>query len=129
MTIHAFVLLSTHAHFLLSPASAGQLALFMQFVNANVAKEAGRLHFSRERLWSCRYRSIAVAAWPQLHRCPHHRCAPPRHMVRPQQRVPRPPAWPRVGASDLMEGSLSSSMTSHSQHSLGRARMRRRLRT
>jgi hypothetical protein len=61
MTIHAFVFMSTHAHFLLSPASAGQLALFMQFVNANVAKEAGRLHLWRERLWSRRYRSIVVA--------------------------------------------------------------------
>ncbi len=61
MTIHAFVFLSTHAHFLLSPASAGQLALFMQFVNANVAKEAGRLYLWRERLWSRRYRSIVVA--------------------------------------------------------------------
>ena len=44
MAIHAFVLVSTHAHFLLSPSSAGQLAKFMQFVNANIAKEAGRLH-------------------------------------------------------------------------------------
>ncbi len=61
MTIHAFVFLSTHAHFLLSPTSAGQLALFMQFVNANVAKEAGRLYLWRERLWSRRYRSIVVA--------------------------------------------------------------------
>jgi len=61
MTIHAFVFMSTHAHFLMSPASAGQLALFMQFVNANVAKEAGRLHLWRERLWSRRYRSIVVA--------------------------------------------------------------------
>jgi hypothetical protein len=61
MTIHAFVFLSTHSHFLLSPTSAGQLALFMQFVNANVAKEAGRLHLWRERLWSRRYRSIVVA--------------------------------------------------------------------
>src|SRR5512140_569718 len=61
MTIHAFVFLSTHAHFLLSPASAGQLARFMQFVNANVAKEAGRLHVWSERLWSRRYRSIVVA--------------------------------------------------------------------
>jgi hypothetical protein len=42
VTIHAFVFLSTHAHFLLSPSSAGQLAKFMQFVNGNVAKEAGR---------------------------------------------------------------------------------------
>ena len=54
MTIHAFVFLSTHAHFLLSPSSAGQLARFMQFVNANVAKEAGRLHAWPERLWSRR---------------------------------------------------------------------------
>jgi hypothetical protein len=61
MTIYAFVFLSTHSHLLLSPTSAGQLALFMQFVNANVAKEAGRLHVWRERLWSRRYRSIVVA--------------------------------------------------------------------
>ena len=61
MTIHAFVVMSTHAHFLVSPSSAGQLARFMQFVNANVAKEAGRLHSWRERLWSRRYRSIVVA--------------------------------------------------------------------
>jgi hypothetical protein len=61
MTIHAFVFLSTHAHFLLSPTKADQLAKFMQFVNANVAKEAGRLHLWRERLWSRRYRSIVVA--------------------------------------------------------------------
>jgi hypothetical protein len=61
MTIHAFVFLSTHAHLLLSPTSAGQLALFMQFVNANVAKEAGRLHLWGERIWSRRYRSIVVA--------------------------------------------------------------------
>ncbi len=61
MTIHAFVFLSTHAHLLLSPSSAGQLARFMQFVNANVAKEAGRLHGWRDRLWSRRYRAIVVA--------------------------------------------------------------------
>jgi hypothetical protein len=60
MTIHAFVFLSTHAHFLLSPTSPAQLARFMQFVNANVAKEAGRLHAWRDRLWSRRYRSIVV---------------------------------------------------------------------
>jgi len=61
MTIHAFVCLSNHAHLLRSPSSAGQLALFMQFVNANVAKEAGRLHDWGDRLWSRRYRAIVVA--------------------------------------------------------------------
>jgi hypothetical protein len=33
----------------------------MQFVNANTAKEAGRLHGWREKFWSRRYRSIVVA--------------------------------------------------------------------
>jgi REP element-mobilizing transposase RayT len=61
MAIHAFVVLSTHAHLLLSPTGANQLALFMQFVNANIAKEAGRLHQWREKFWSRRYRSIVVA--------------------------------------------------------------------
>jgi REP element-mobilizing transposase RayT len=60
MTVHAFVVVSNHAHFLLSPTSAQQLARFMQFVNANMAKEAGRLHDWPERFWSRRYRAIPV---------------------------------------------------------------------
>jgi Transposase IS200 like len=61
MVIHAFVVTSTHAHYVLSPTSAEQLARFMQFVDANIAKEAGRLHLWPERLWSRRYRSIVIA--------------------------------------------------------------------
>ena len=61
MVIHAFVVTSTHCHYILSPTSAEQLARFMQFVNANIAKEAGRLHLWPERLWSRRYRSIVIA--------------------------------------------------------------------
>jgi hypothetical protein len=61
MIIHAFVVTSTHAHYILSPTSAERLARFMQFVNANIAKEAGRLHLWPERLWSRRYRSIVIA--------------------------------------------------------------------
>ena len=60
MTIHAFVVVSNHAHFLLSPTGAHQLARFMQFVNANIAKEVARLHDWPERLWSRRYRAIPV---------------------------------------------------------------------
>jgi REP element-mobilizing transposase RayT len=60
MTIHAFVVVSNHAHFLLSPSSAQQLARFMQFVNANMAKEVARLHDWPERVWSRRYRAIPV---------------------------------------------------------------------
>lgn len=60
MTIHAFVVVSNHAHFLLSPTSAQQLARFMQFVNANVAKEVARIHDWPEHVWSRRYRAIPV---------------------------------------------------------------------
>ena len=60
MSIHAFVVVSTHAHFLCSPSSADQLARFMQFVNANIAKEVGRLHQWPERVWSRRYRCIPI---------------------------------------------------------------------
>jgi REP element-mobilizing transposase RayT len=60
MTIHAFVVVSNHAHLLLSPTSAHQLARFMQFVNANIAKEVARLHDWPDRFWSRRYRAIPV---------------------------------------------------------------------
>jgi hypothetical protein len=60
MTIHAFTVASNHAHLLLSPSDAEQLARFMQFVNANVAKEVARLHNWPERVWSRRYRAIPV---------------------------------------------------------------------
>jgi hypothetical protein len=60
MTIHAFVVVSNHAHFLVSPTCAQQLARFMQFVNANIAKEVARLHDWPERIWSRRYRAIPV---------------------------------------------------------------------
>jgi hypothetical protein len=60
MSIHAFVVLSTHAHFLCSPSSADRLASFMQFVNANIAKEVGRLHEWPGRVWSRRYRCIPI---------------------------------------------------------------------
>lgn len=60
MTVHAFVVVSTHAHLLLSPSSAQQLARFMQFLNANMAKEVARLHDWPERVWSRRYRAICI---------------------------------------------------------------------
>jgi REP element-mobilizing transposase RayT len=60
MTVHAFVVVSNHAHLLVSPSSAQQLALFMQFVNANIAKGVARLHDWPDRVWSRRYRAIPV---------------------------------------------------------------------
>jgi putative transposase len=60
MTIHAFVVMSNHAHLLISPTDAHQLARFMQFLNANIAKEVARLHDWPDRVWSRRYRAICV---------------------------------------------------------------------
>ena len=41
MRIHALVVLSNHAHALLTPESPQQLAAFMAFVAGNLAREAG----------------------------------------------------------------------------------------
>ncbi len=60
MVVHGFAVASNHCHLLVSPTSAQQLARFMQFLNANIAKEAARLHDWPDRVWSRRYRSIVV---------------------------------------------------------------------
>ncbi len=57
----AFVFLSNHMHLLLRPRDAEQLALFMGYLNGNLAKEAGRLHAWREKFWGRRYRAIVVS--------------------------------------------------------------------
>lgn len=50
-----YIYLSNHAHLLLRPADVDQLALFMCYVNGNIAREAGRLHNWREKFWGRRY--------------------------------------------------------------------------
>jgi len=57
----AFVFLSNHAHLLLVPADAKQLAGLMNYLNGNLAREAGRLHGWRERFWGRRYRAIVIS--------------------------------------------------------------------
>jgi REP element-mobilizing transposase RayT len=61
VAICAFIYLSNHCHLLLRPREARELARFMGFVNGNLAKEAGRLHHWRERIWGRRYRAIVVS--------------------------------------------------------------------
>ncbi len=55
MKICGFVYLSNHAHLLLRPDTVEQLANFMRDLNSKIAKEAGRLHDWREKLWGRRY--------------------------------------------------------------------------
>ena len=61
VSLHAFVFLSNHYHLLVSVADAAQLARFVGYLNSNLARELGRLHAWRERLWGRRYQSILVS--------------------------------------------------------------------
>ena len=59
--LHAFVFLSNHYHLLLSARDAKQLARFMNYLNSNLAREAGRLHDWKERFWGRRYQAIVIS--------------------------------------------------------------------
>jgi len=59
--IHGFVALSNHYHLLISPQTAWQLARFMQYVNTNVSKEAGRLSKWDGPIFQGRYHAIVVS--------------------------------------------------------------------
>ena len=65
MGVCAFVFLSNHCHLLLRPTSATQLARFMNYLNSNIAREAGRLHRWREKFWGRRYRPVPVSFEPE----------------------------------------------------------------
>ena len=65
MRICAFVYLSNHCHLLLRPTDAKQLSDFMRYVNSKIAREAGRLHDWREKLWGRRFFDIKVSYEPE----------------------------------------------------------------
>ncbi len=56
-----FAFLSNHFHLLLSVLDALQLASFMNYLNSNLAREAGRLVQWREKFWGRRFQSILVS--------------------------------------------------------------------
>jgi REP element-mobilizing transposase RayT len=59
MMVCHFVVMSNHIHLLTNPRSARHLALFMNYVNGNVGKKAGRLHGWKQKFWGRRYKPIA----------------------------------------------------------------------
>jgi REP element-mobilizing transposase RayT len=59
--LHAFVFLSNHVHLLLSIPEAQALARFMNHLNSNLAREAGRLYDWKDKLWARPYHAIVVA--------------------------------------------------------------------
>lgn len=89
--IHAFVFLSNHYHLLLTVESAQQLARFMNYLNSNLAREAGRLHDWKEKFWGRRYQAIVISAEERaqvnrLHYVLSHGCK--------EGFVARPREWP-----------------------------------
>jgi len=58
--LYAFVYMSNHAHLLVSADDGEQLALFLGYVNGNVAREMGRLHRWTGALWGRRHRPTPI---------------------------------------------------------------------
>lgn len=97
--IHAFVFLSNHYHLLVSVEDALQLSQFMNYLNSNLAREAGRLHRWREKFWGRRYQAIVVsnedaAQFERLRYILSHGCK--------EGLVARPRDWPGAHCVDAL---------------------------
>ncbi len=103
MTVHGFVILSNHLHFLLSPETPQQLALFMAFIEGNLAKEVGRIHDWSGPFWERRYQMIIVSGEEEAQVARLHYLL--RHGVK-EHLVARPQDWPGPhGVTALLEDS------------------------
>jgi hypothetical protein len=65
MRICDLIYLSNHCHLLLRPRSVEQLSSFMRDVNSKTAREVGRLHGWREKIWGRRYTDIVTSHEPE----------------------------------------------------------------
>ncbi len=61
----AFTCLSNHSHMLLLPEDCQALSGFMTYFAGNLAKEVGRLHDWRQRLFGRRYSHVVVSDEPE----------------------------------------------------------------
>jgi REP element-mobilizing transposase RayT len=61
LAVHAPVFLSNHYHLLVSVVDSQQLAQFMNYLNSNLAREAGRLVGWREKFWGRRFQAVIVS--------------------------------------------------------------------
>jgi len=100
----AFVFLSNHCHLLLRPKDARELSAFMNYVNSNIAREAGRLHRWREKFWGRRYRPVAISFEPEA------QIARLRYLLAQgckEGLVARPQDWPGATAIHALLGDLT----------------------
>ena len=96
-----FIYLSNHCHLLLRATSALQLARFMNYLNSNIAREAGRLHRWREKFWGRRYRAVPVSFEPEA------QVARLRYLLSQgckEGLVARPQDWPGASSTGALLG-------------------------
>lgn len=67
MKIHAFAVLSNHAHYLLAPRSLDQLVRFMRYLQTNLSKEIQDLHEWDGPVWDGRYQCIPISDEDDAH--------------------------------------------------------------
>lgn len=99
--IHAFVFMSNHYHLLLSVEDAHRLSRFMNYLNSNLAREAGRLSGWTERFWGRRYQAIVIsqeeaAQIGRLRYLLSHGCK--------EGLVARPQDWPGAHCAGALKG-------------------------
>jgi len=58
--LHLVVVVSNHIHLIVTAETTELLSGFMRYINSNIAREAGRLHSWREKLWGRRYTDIPI---------------------------------------------------------------------
>lgn len=95
--VHCISCLSNHWHGLVSPGDAQALARFMNYVQGNLAQEAGDLHNWSGPFWHDRYHSVLVSEEPeaQLQRLTHCLAQGTKEGL-----VARPELWPGVNSVD-----------------------------
>jgi putative transposase len=67
--VHAYVLMSNHVHFLMTPKTAGGIGLVMQAVGRRYVKYFNRRHERTGGLWEGRYRATLVDSERYLLTC------------------------------------------------------------
>jgi REP element-mobilizing transposase RayT len=91
--VHVVTCMSNHWHALLSPKDAWHLARFMNFVQGNLAKEAGELHDWDGPFWSGRYHAVLVSEEAEVQ---HRRLSYCLAQGAKEGLVARPEIWPGV---------------------------------
>ena len=61
VTLHAFNFQANHEHIMGTMDDEEQMALFMAYLNGNLAKELGRFRGWREKFWGRRYHSASIS--------------------------------------------------------------------